>query len=234
MEEFERAVRFSHGNRGDDNTTARHRQFISAIEDQISRVEASLREYFNEEGKQPLHWVNLDEDERDELASFLSGTSQSLQSAKDESLEQRPLMISSVLENHAHGKDADLNLNAASDRDVSSINKDGNHVLKIEANKTHGRTEDLICQTDSSTNNARRTWSSPNFGELKIIIPDQDEQINSLMQSVEDTPKVKGSKPVFWKQRREEFPLGWGVVNFFNQVSYNDFGKVNLDFMLSH
>ncbi|KAG7972514.1 hypothetical protein I3843_07G188500 [Carya illinoinensis] len=222
LEEFERAVRFSYGNRGDDNTTARHRQFILAIEDQISCVEASLRKCLNEEGKQPLHWVNLDEDERDELATFLSGTSQSLQSAKDECLEQRPSMKCSLLEDHSQIKDADLNLNAASDRDASSIAKDGNHVLKIEANKTHGRTDDLICQTDSSTNNARRTWSSPNFGELKIIIPDQDEQINKLMQSVEDTPKVKGSKPVFWKQRRGEFPLGWGAVNFFNQ----HFGRV--------
>ena len=86
MEEFEKAVRLSYRH-GDDTTTTRHRQFISAIESQISQVEAALRESFSEEGKQPLRWVNLDEEERDDLAAFLSGTCQTMQSNKDECVE---------------------------------------------------------------------------------------------------------------------------------------------------
>ncbi|XP_041021725.1 uncharacterized protein LOC121263024 [Juglans microcarpa x Juglans regia] len=227
LEEFERAVRLSYGLRGDDNTTARHRQFIAVIQDQISRVEASLKEYFNEEGK-TFQWVNLDENERDELATFLSGTSQSLQSAIDECLQHKHSMESSLLENHAQRKDADLNLNASCNRgfsdrgkgsrDVRSISKDGNHVTKIEANQIHGRTDDIIFQADRTTNNARRTWSLPNFGELKIIIPDEEEPMNKLMPSIEDTPKVKGSRSVFWKQSGRKFPPGPGAVNFFSQL----------------
>jgi hypothetical protein len=226
LEEFERAVRLSYGHRGDDSTMARHRQFIAVIENQISHVEATLRESFNEEGKEPLRWVNLDEDERDDLAAFLSGTSQSLQSAKDDCLELRPSMKSSLLEN-TQRKDADLNLNAACNRDfsdemkgfkdVSSINKDANHVIKIEANEIPGRRDEIICQGDRKPN-TRRTWSSPNFGELKIIIPDEDEQINEPILSVDDTPKEKRSKPLFWKQRRVEFPQVQGAVNLFNQL----------------
>ncbi|KAB1204238.1 SET domain-containing protein 4 [Morella rubra] len=230
LEEFEKAVRLSYGHRSNDNTTARHRQFIAAIEEQISRVEASLRESFSEEGKQSLQWVNLDEDECNELATFLSGTTQSLQSATDECLELRPLMRSSRVENHVQRRDTDLNFNAASDRDFSderksirddssSINNNGNHVIKMEGSEVHGRTDDIVCQVDRKTNNARRTWSSPNFGALKIIIPDEDEQINKLVLCIDDTPKEKGSKPVFWKQRYGEFPPGQGAVSFLNQVS---------------
>jgi hypothetical protein len=229
LEEFVRAVRLSYGHRGNDNTTARHRQFIDAIENQILRVETALRESFNEEGKQPLQWVNLDEDERDELATFLSGSSQSSQSAKDECLELRPSMKSSLLENHAQRKDADLKYSAVYDRDfsdemegfkdVSCVKKDGNHVINIKSNEIHGGMDDIICQADKMTNNTRRTWSSPNFSELKIIIPDEDGHINKLMLIVEDTPKEKGLKPVFRKQRRGEFLQVQGAVSLFNQVS---------------
>ncbi|KAG2692123.1 hypothetical protein I3760_08G037300 [Carya illinoinensis] len=228
LEEFERAARLSYGRRGDDNTTARHRQFIAAIQDQISHVEASLKEYFYEEGKKSLQWVNLDENERDELATFLSGTSQSSQSAIDECLQHKPSRESSLLENHAQRKHADLNLNASCNRgfsderkgsrDVRSISKNGNHVIKIEANQIHGRTDDIIFQADRTTNNARRTWSLPDFGELKIIIPDEEEPMNKLMPSVEDTPKVKGSKSFFWKQSCGKLPPGQGPVHFFSQL----------------
>ncbi|XP_039008613.1 uncharacterized protein LOC120136724 [Hibiscus syriacus] len=80
LEEFERATRLSRGHRRSDDTTAtRHNQFIAAVESQIFRVEAALKESFFEEGKQPLRWVNLDEEECDDLAIFLSGTSPTLQ-----------------------------------------------------------------------------------------------------------------------------------------------------------
>lgn len=216
----------SYGHRSDDSTMARHRQFISAIENQISRVEAALRESFDEEGKQPLRWVNLDEDECDDLAAFLSGTSQSLQSRKDDCFELRPSKKSSLQDN-TQGKDADLNLNASCSRgfsdemksfkDVSSISKDKSNVINIEANEIPLRRDDIICQTDRTTN-SRRTWSSPNFGELKIIIPDEDEQVDKPVLSIDDTPKEKRSKPLFWKQRRVEFFQVQGAVNLFNQV----------------
>ncbi|KAF9588534.1 hypothetical protein IFM89_013028 [Coptis chinensis] len=82
LEEFERAVRLSHGYRSQDNTTNSTRQFVDAMEDQIYRVEKALRESLNQE-KQSLQWVHLDEDERDDLAAFLSGTPGTSQSISE-------------------------------------------------------------------------------------------------------------------------------------------------------
>lgn len=84
MEEFERAVCQSYRKIGDDITVTRHRQFVSAIEDQISRAETALKESLNMEGKKSFRWVNLDKEECDDLAHFLSGTSEISQIIKDE------------------------------------------------------------------------------------------------------------------------------------------------------
>jgi len=46
LEEFDKAVKLSYQHHGDDNTSTRHRQFISAIESQITQDEATLRESY--------------------------------------------------------------------------------------------------------------------------------------------------------------------------------------------
>ncbi|KAJ7958232.1 putative Syntaxin/t-SNARE family protein [Quillaja saponaria] len=73
LEEFERAVRSSYGKSSSEDARGRHRDFVVAIEDQISNIEHSLQESVSE-GKASLPWVRLDERERNELALFLSGT----------------------------------------------------------------------------------------------------------------------------------------------------------------
>lgn len=84
LEEFERAVHLSHGKySSEENTITRHRQFIAAIKNQIRDTESELNDSFTEEGKQPLSWVQLDEEERDDLALFLSPIPQPSQEAKD-------------------------------------------------------------------------------------------------------------------------------------------------------
>ncbi|KAJ4880544.1 Syntaxin/t-SNARE family protein [Raphanus sativus] len=84
LEEFERAVRLSHGRScRDDTTLTRHKQFVSAIENQIHRVQSAL----SENGEQPLRWVvDLNREERDDLAMFLSGSSQTSESLSGESV----------------------------------------------------------------------------------------------------------------------------------------------------
>lgn len=77
LEEFERAVGSSYANSSADDAKDRHREFILAMENQISTVEKSLKESAISEGKPPLPWVRLDEGERNELALFLSGPSAS-------------------------------------------------------------------------------------------------------------------------------------------------------------
>ncbi|WZZ40079.1 hypothetical protein YC2023_036338 [Brassica napus] len=54
LEEFGRAVRLSHGRCRDDTTLTRHKQFVSAIENQIHRVQSAL----SENGEQPLRWTS--------------------------------------------------------------------------------------------------------------------------------------------------------------------------------
>lgn len=82
LDEFQRAVRMSYRNI-DEVRATRHEQFVSAISSQISGVEAALKEYFSGEVRKPLRWVNLDEEERDDLAMFLSGNPGSSSSTKD-------------------------------------------------------------------------------------------------------------------------------------------------------
>ncbi|ESW32888.1 hypothetical protein PHAVU_001G026000 [Phaseolus vulgaris] len=70
LEEFERAVKSSYGKISSDGARSRHRDFITAIEDKIMKVEHSISESV---GKASLPWLRLDEGEQDELALFLSG-----------------------------------------------------------------------------------------------------------------------------------------------------------------
>ncbi|XP_078443797.1 uncharacterized protein LOC144713165 [Wolffia australiana] len=73
LEEFERAVRESHNRRPTDKIAiARHTQFIQVISEQIDQVQNALGETLIKEGKEPLRWIHLNEDERNDLALFLS------------------------------------------------------------------------------------------------------------------------------------------------------------------
>jgi hypothetical protein len=55
-------------------TRARHDDFVAAIAYRIVEVENSLKESNVAEGRGPLSWVHLDEDERDDLATFLAAS----------------------------------------------------------------------------------------------------------------------------------------------------------------
>ncbi|KAG6586076.1 hypothetical protein SDJN03_18809, partial [Cucurbita argyrosperma subsp. sororia] len=85
LEEFEKAVGVSYRSRSEEHALERHRMFIAAIGNQISHVEAVLRESYDKVGKRPLRWVNLNKEECNDLAAFLSGISQVPHSAKTES-----------------------------------------------------------------------------------------------------------------------------------------------------
>lgn len=228
MEEFGKAVRLSYQHLGgDDNRATRHRQFISAIESQISQVEVALRESYIEEGKQPLRWVNLDEEERDDLAAFLSGTSENLQSMKDECIDVSPSTKSSLQDKQLCKEYKNANVNGFRNWDSSTnekasmdgipVNKDTVCGIEIKADAISSNSDDIVSQTDR-TNSTRKTWSPPNYGALRIIIPDEDEQRNKDMRTVDATPKGKGSRPLVWKQKFEEYPQAMRAVHMFNQV----------------
>lgn len=221
MEEFERAVRLSHGHYRDDITTSRHKQFVAAIESQISHVEAELRKAFIQEGKQPLQWVNLNKEECDDLALFLSGTPQTIKCLKDDLSVVRPSAKSPTMENCHTRKDADQFRNASSSESIYShkgvsdgtSKKNDEVVIDVEERETSRTRESIICQADK-TSGTRRTWSSPNVGALKVVIADEDEHRDKSPR-VDATPKEKGSKPLFWKQRCGELSR---VNQFFGQA----------------
>ncbi|XP_045800218.1 uncharacterized protein LOC123894300 isoform X1 [Trifolium pratense] len=75
LEEFQRAVRSSYSKRSGDDARNRHQDFIVAIDGKISKVGhlLQLQESVPLGSKVSMPWVSLDEGERNELASFLSG-----------------------------------------------------------------------------------------------------------------------------------------------------------------
>lgn len=75
LDELARAVRSNDlvMSAGKD-TRARHDDFVTAIGYRILEVENYLKESNLADGRGPLSWVHLDEDERDDLAAFLSAS----------------------------------------------------------------------------------------------------------------------------------------------------------------
>lgn len=195
LEEFERAVSLSYGNCRDQNKMARHQQFVVAIESQISRVEDTLRETLNEEGKQPFRWVNLNEDERDDLAMFLSGSSGTFtKNASDKIVKPSTGLVEKNLY-----KKKDLDYAACSSssttlRDDVVINiGQPNSLLELSAREVLGTKGDMNCEAER-TRSAKRTRVSPNSGALKIVIPNAENEMRALGSTIEATPKEKGSK----------------------------------------
>ncbi|KAI3446645.1 hypothetical protein Pfo_029559 [Paulownia fortunei] len=218
LEEFERAVRLSYRNNGDDITITRHRQFVTAIEDQISRVEMALKESLNVEGKRPFRWVNLDEEECDDLALFLSGTPGTLQGTKDEGIKLGAVVTSSpnksnTKEDFSFGSEVSsktqiLDQGKSSEEVLTSI-EDINCFIELEDSKYPETGDEISYQADQITSN-RRAWSSPDRTALEIVIDSDDRQKNEL---IEATPKEKGFKPFFWRSRGENYPGAKGVLS---------------------
>ncbi|XP_026389682.1 uncharacterized protein LOC113284439 isoform X1 [Papaver somniferum] len=212
LDEFERAVRLSH--RIEDNRTTRHKQFISVIEGQIARVETALKEALNEEGNEPLRWVNLDEEERDDLAAFLSGSSPGTsQSGTDDSVES-----GSVKDVHLCGVGGGANEKEIVEckrkgfKEVLTINKDAKYVVELETKEISGAGDDVNCQAERSAGQTRM-WGSPNFGDWKIVIADEDDKRKKLVSEDESTNKGKVLKSSFWRQRGEVLPQTNGGIS---------------------
>ncbi|KAL2937179.1 Syntaxin-61 [Bienertia sinuspersici] len=208
LEEFERAVGLSYGNCRDHNKIARHQQFVVAIESQISRIEDTLKETLNEEGKQPFRWVNLDENERDDLAMFLSGSSGTFsKSARDKIAKPSTDSAEENLCNNG----LDCGACSSSCSMESSNRTKGSATLRDDIVIDLGHlSSDVNCESER-TRGAKRTQVSPNYGLLKVVIPDDDDHMRTLASTIEATPKEKGSKSSSLLKLR--------VINCINKVS---------------
>ncbi|KAL1534034.1 hypothetical protein AAHA92_31438 [Salvia divinorum] len=196
LEEFEKAVCMSYKSHRDDITVSRHSQFVSVLEDQISRVEAALKESFQAEGKKALHWVNLDEEECDYLALFLSGNSGTSESNANEA-------IGASLLNKKIRREENSNLGS----EVSStIQSSGEGKSPQKANED---ASSISFHADRNASN-RRAWSPSHRGALEIVIDKDDRQNNA---DIEVTPKEKCTKPFFWNSRGEDHAVVKGVLS---------------------
>ncbi|XP_056847487.1 uncharacterized protein LOC108840283 isoform X2 [Raphanus sativus] len=210
LEEFERAVRLSHrGHCRDDTTLTRHKQFVNAIENQIHRVQSALQEALAENGKQPLRLVDLNKEERDDLAMFLSGSS-SLSSGSfssgRRSTNLRDSSTSSLAENTRGRRETSCVIDIV---DEGGSPESADAVIRVQraADKRSG---------------TRRTWSSPNVPNvtaLRINVPVdvEEEEKKRLVFDIEDTPKEKGSKLVVWMQRCRDYNLIFDRVRHYQR-----------------
>eukprot|EP00268_Persea_americana_P017095 TRINITY_DN1818_c1_g1_i1.p1 TRINITY_DN1818_c1_g1~~TRINITY_DN1818_c1_g1_i1.p1 ORF type:complete len:384 (+),score=80.29 TRINITY_DN1818_c1_g1_i1:369-1520(+) len=232
LEEFERAVKVSHVS-GSEHTIARHRQFVLAIEDQVSRIEKALRDSLIEEGKQPLRWVQLDEEERDDLALFLSGPPGSSQDMDNY------VNLGLSKDNFQQKADAELGADANQERsrpdpvkgfkEIVTINNDAKYVVELEAKEVPGH-QDEIERYRERLDEQKTTWSSPDMGSWRIVISDEDvvkktaeemeeipthaDNLCGLLRCIDPVAKLKWFRNSFGKEKDEEHLRSGRALNY--------------------
>lgn len=194
LEEFERAVRLSYGNCRDESRFARHREFVVAMESQISSVENALRESLEEGGRAPLCWINLNDQERDDLAVFLSSNVVALQGTEDESSDRSCEKVnvqnkidagcyfSGAYSGHTEG--------SCNVRDDIAVKIDADYAIEPNSMNVRDVRDDANSSVEQ-TSSSRRTCTSSNISRLEIIVPDDNDHMRASTLSMQVTPKVK-------------------------------------------
>ncbi|CAL9172678.1 unnamed protein product [Musa hybrid cultivar] len=213
LEEFEKAVRLRHRSYpSEKNAITRHKQFVAAIAEQISRVEKALRE----EGKQPLRWVQLDAEEQDDLALFLSEVPQNMQETRDD----------------VKGSDCDNcssqaiirpeSVRGLKDKIIGS--SDGRHVVEAAMKEPLGRKDNEGCADVEQLHGLRRASSLLDVGAWKIVVaddvgadskaveirsemPNHASNLCGLLKTVESASKLRWFRNSFWKAKSEDLQL---------------------------
>ncbi|TVU47998.1 hypothetical protein EJB05_07617 [Eragrostis curvula] len=156
LDELERAIRSNDAFilAGKD-TRARHNDFVAAIAYRILEVENSLKESNVAEGRGPLSWVHLNEDERDDLAAFLSASP----------LQPRDKVVS---------------IPSAGDIEVGSNTKRVRMDMSAESSKDSSGSTELglgRVKEDMRPGHRRAASASADIGSWSISIPDECEGV---------------------------------------------------------
>ncbi|CAK9312527.1 unnamed protein product [Citrullus colocynthis] len=206
LEEFERAVKASYVSNTNEDARDRHREFILAIEDQISKTQSSLQEFSQSKGKTPLPWMRLDEGESNELALFLSGPSagedktvvnnvvsdnENPQSMDEESA---PACSINSLQPVEQGSHDDREEKSHGHRRTASASPDiGSWKIAIsgvdfQQCPLNGQTQKLVRKIPSFSgflntveSASKFKWPKNGFRKLKVV--DRDEETNSMLPS---------------------------------------------------
>ncbi|XP_010549264.1 PREDICTED: uncharacterized protein LOC104820507 isoform X2 [Tarenaya hassleriana] len=185
LDEFQKAVQSSYDEQMSDDTRDRHREFIVAIENQVSKIEKSMKDTAHSEGKGTPRWVRLNEDERDELALFLTGPSESEGNIHSN--------------NHVRVND----LKEVSDKEPTGArlkNPSDTMVcvpLEIQEGKPHGHRRTASCTAETGAWNI--SISDDNFlqnssDETVVRVPRKVPSFSGFLNFMEPTANVNWSK----------------------------------------
>ncbi|XP_047939667.1 uncharacterized protein LOC125187179 [Salvia hispanica] len=194
LEEFERAVCLSYRNKVDDITITRHKEFVSAIEDQISRVETALKVSLEVEGKKPFRWVNLDKEESDDLVHFLSGSPGTSQMIKDGHIN-----VGAPDRDYSLGSPVSSKVLNRGWEEVAASVKDIGCSFELQDREVRDTEDEISNRAGESLNNLR-VWNSPDRNALEIVVDTDDRETNGLIEAM---PKEKGSEPLIWRSTGE-------------------------------
>ncbi|RWV96974.1 hypothetical protein GW17_00040270 [Ensete ventricosum] len=218
LEEFEKAVRLRHRSYpSEKNAITRHKQFVAAIAEQISCVEKALRE----EGKQPLRWVQLDAEEQDDLALFLSEVPPNMQETRGDDVkgsDRDNCSSQAIIRPESVG--------GLKDKIVGS--SDCRHVVEVATKEPLRRKDGEGCADVEQLHGLRRASSLLDVGAWKIVVaddvgadskavevrsemPNHASNLCGLLKTVESTLKLRWFRNSFWKAKSEDLQLRHGL-----------------------
>ncbi|XVF39834.1 hypothetical protein PTKIN_Ptkin01aG0064000 [Pterospermum kingtungense] len=186
LEEFAKAVQSSYSGSSSEDARDRHREFIIAIEDQVSKIEKSLQESALSEGKTSMPWVHLDEGECNELALFLSGPSVSGDKKLPPKIRVRDNEIPHGI-NKESGPDCSKNSNQSVEWSSSEAKGEKSHGHR----RTASASADIGAWKISITDDVVQQNSS---NGQPSIPPRKVPSLSGFLNSMESVTKLKWSK----------------------------------------
>ncbi|RLM62001.1 uncharacterized protein C2845_PM14G06390 [Panicum miliaceum] len=216
LEQFERAVSSSNDKYSlEEGTVARRRQFVVAIEDQISCVEKEISGSSMEDGRRGLNWVKLDDEERDDLVAFLSAPAEfySEMRSTDSSyhIPSRQKNVSIGMNDH---KDAALiikDIHEVPRRQISSAKSDVCGLAdQLHGHRTNLSSGDGHWKIDIGNEMDDDKKSSPNGVEAS----NQTTALSGIRRSTESLTRVRWFWNSLWKPKSDEHrPIRYDMPN---------------------
>ncbi|KAM2685877.1 hypothetical protein EV2_008835 [Malus domestica] len=156
LEDFERAVAGRSQNREDVNS--RHKQFIGAMREQILYVEKSLEGTPIGDPMRNTEWVNLNEQDRDGFALFLSGGNNNSEPTDGPEVEDSSILRRFLDPTTSSAKDSTSGIVEHKNREIEDLNTNG--VVHVDC-VIESRKENNLRKVD----NLRKVGSYNRFGE---------------------------------------------------------------------
>lgn len=192
LEEFERAVQSSYGNSSTDDARDRHHDFIVAINDQISKIHDSLQESALSDGNTAPSWVRLDEQECNDFALFLSGSS--------------AFEVSSAVSDHVRDNEEYKELQKESPPECSKNSCPSTEWSSMDAReeKSYGHRRAASASADISAWNiaiAGDAYPQNSSNGHSVLPPRKVPSVSGFLNSMGSVSKLKWSKNGFrkWK-----------------------------------